>query len=241
MRGARPLLAAVGCALALLLAGCTQPATLEPTSDPSPSASPAASPSAPAATPTVVDPPAPAPSPTASPASGPSVSPPPATPAAAAPYCGDEYVLSVLRTIVGWEGDREQQLAMARPQPTFEPADVLAGLDVICVATFRVPIEDEDEPAVAVVSEALLERDDDAFDVLADWASEHYYESRFRQGGSFIERDAPPEADGSLTRKIFWAPLDGDEPTIANAAEIVRLTGAPPDAILVWHADFTRE
>lgn len=213
-----PLVGAAACALALLLPGCGQPATPMPVVSPAPSSPPTASP-------------APAP-PAAPPAPGP-------TAVDGAPYCGDAFVLSLVSGDVGWQGTPEQRLAMAQPRPTFEPADALAGLDVVCVATYRMPVDDE--PGVAVIAQALLERDDDAFDALADWASEHYYESRTRSGSSFVEREAPPDPDGGSTRTIFWAPLDGDNPAIQDAAEIARLTGAAPDAILVRHADVTRE
>lgn len=181
--------------------------------------------------------PAPRATPTAS--ASPSASAPAGDDHAGARYCGDEYVLSLVRSgIVGWEGGRLEVLEMAQPQPTFEPNDLLLGLGVVCVVTFRVPTDDP--PDVAIVSVAMLERDDDVFAALDTWASEHYYELRTRETG-FTEREAPPNADGTSTRKIFWAPIDGDDPVIDNAADIVRLTGAAPDAVLLVHADFTQE
>ncbi len=156
----------------------------------------------------------------------------------AARYCGDEYVMSVISGgPVGWEGTPEEQLEAAQPEGVFEPADAIDGLDVVCVVTYRIPTDGS--PGVAVVSEAVLERDDDVFDELEAWATANGYESRTGQTG-FVEREAPLDADGTSTMKIFWAPLDGDDPMIGNAADILRLSGADPDAVLVWHADFTQ-
>ncbi|MGC5077868.1 hypothetical protein [Agrococcus sp. DT81.2] len=153
-------------------------------------------------------------------------------------YCGDEYVLSVISGgPVGWEGTPEEQLQSAQPEGVFQPADAIDGLDVVCVVTYRIPTDGS--PGVAVVSEAVLERDDDVFEELEAWATANGYESRTGQTG-FVEREAPLNADGTSTMKIFWAPLDGDDPMIGNAADILRLSGADPDAVLVWHADFTQ-
>lgn len=107
---------------------------------------------------------------------------------------------------------------MAEPQGVFEPAGALEGLDVVCVATYRTPTDGA--PGVAVVSEAVLERDDGAFTALEAWASANGYEPPSGATG-FVERQAPPNADGTSTMKIFWAPLHSDSPTIGNAADIL--------------------
>ena len=103
--------------------------------------------------------------------------------------------------------------------------------------TYRSPIDGGD--GVAVISEAVIARDDDVFPQLEAWAGANGYAARTGETG-FVEREAALTADGTSTMKIFWAPLDGNDPTIGNAADIVRLSGADPDAVLVWHADFTQ-
>ena len=103
--------------------------------------------------------------------------------------------------------------------------------------TYRIPTDGS--PGIAVVSEAVLARSDVVFQELEAWATANGYTSRTGQTG-FVEREAPLNPDGTSTMKIFWAPLDGTDPTIGNAADIVRLSGAEPDAVLVWHADFTQ-
>lgn len=200
-------------------------------------------PVAPASTP---DPTATTATPTPQPSSDVPTSPAPTAPASPSPsahasdarYCGDEYVLLMIGSgPVGWEGTEEEQLAQAQPEASFEPAEALAGLDVECVVTYRIPTDGS--PGVAVVSEAVVARDDVVFQELEAWAAANDYTSRTGQTG-FVEREAPLNADGTSTRKIFWAPLDGTDPTIGNAADIVRLSAAQPDAVLVWHADFTQ-
>ncbi|MFA4842083.1 MAG: hypothetical protein WC580_10300, partial [Agrococcus sp.] len=105
--------------------------------------------------------------PTATPSPTPSSSP---SPSASdddddARYCGDEYVLSVITGgPVGWEGTPEEQLAMVQPRGVFEPADAIDDLDVVCIATYRMPTDGG--PGEVVVSEAVLERDDDVFQEL---------------------------------------------------------------------------
>lgn len=154
-----------------------------------------------------------------------------------APYCGDAFVLERAH-LVWWEGDETAQLASADVQPEFEPADAIAGLDVVCVASYSTPV-DGTPGGVGRVSEAVLERDDEAFAQLESWAAANGYSPLDAQPG-FVEHHAPANADGTTTRKIFWAPIDGDEPVIGDAADILRHTGAEPDAIFVWHVDFTQ-
>lgn len=228
----RPTIALAAVAIALAVTGCA-PTAPEVTPEPSSTAPPA-----PTTEPTVT----PSPTPSATPSATPSSSP---SPSAShdddddARYCGDEYVLSVITGgPVGWEGTPEEQLAMAQPRGVFEPADAVDDLDVVCVATYRMPT-DGGSDIVAVVSQAIVERDDDVFHQLEEWATANGYESR-SGGTGYGEREAPPNPDGSSTMKIFWAPLDGDDPVIGNAAEIVQLTGADPDAVLVIHSDFTQ-
>lgn len=200
-------------------------------------------PSAPAATPepvptTTTPTPQPSSDPPSPPATTPPASPSPSPDASDARSCGDEYVLMATGSgPVGWEGTDEERLAQAQPEATFTPAEALAGLDVECVVTYRIPTDGS--PGIAVVSEAVLARSDVVFQELEAWATANGYTSRTGQTG-FVEREAPLNPDGTSTMKIFWAPLDGTDPTIGNAADIVRLSGAEPDAVLVWHADFTQ-
>lgn len=220
--------AAVGLAV---LTGCTSSA-------PSPSAATPAPTSAPASTPTSTPEPPPSRAPTAT--AAPSAPPPPtaSADAVAARFCGDAYVLEQLsRSPVGWEGSFEERLAQAQPRGVFEPGGAIDGLDAVCVVTYR--MRAAGGHGTVVVSEAVLERDDEVFASLDAWSSAHLYELRTRETG-FVEREAPPDADGSPTMVLVWAPLDGDDPVVGNAAELQLLTGAPPDAVLVIHSDFTR-
>ena len=142
------------------------------------------------------------------------------------------------RSLVAWPGTIDEQLEEAEPNGVFQPAGALDDLDVVCVATYRIPTDGS--PGVAVVSEAVVEQDDDVFEELEMWAEESGYRSRSGETG-FVEREAPLNADGTSTMKIWWAPLDGANPTIGNADEIVELSGSEPDAILVVHSDFTQD
>lgn len=227
----RPTIALAAGAIALAaLAGC---ATNAPEASTAP---PSAEPSSDEPTPTPTD------EPSSSPTSTPSSSP---SPSASddhddeARYCGDDYVRAILeRALVAWPGTIDEQLEEAEPNGVFQPAGALDDLDVVCVATYRIPTDGS--PGVAVVSEAVVEQDDDVFEELEMWAEESGYRSRSGETG-FVEREAPLNADGTSTMKIWWAPLDGANPTIGNAAEIVELSGAEPDAILVVHSDFTQD
>jgi hypothetical protein len=222
IRGAQ-LTGAVAIAL-LALAACGGPAPGDsasptPSAPPSPSTSPRATPSAtPAPTPSVT--PRPAPTPTAS------------EPAAAHRYCGDEFILDRPH-LVWWEGTEAEQLAAADARPAFEPPEVLAGLDVICVSTFSNPLDD---PAGGVVriAEALVERDDAAFARLEAWAAANGY-APVSQDPGYVQHAPPADADGSQ-RSLFWVPLDSTQPSLGNAETIIRHTGADPDDIYVTHA-----
>lgn len=232
----RPVLALTSAGIALVaLVGCGPAA---------PVASPSPTPTAtdqPTTTPSATTTPTPTTQPSSDPPSPPATAtPPPASPGASgARSCGDEYVLTMISGApTSWEGTAEEQLAQAQPERSFAPAEALASLDVECVVTYRTPIDGS--PGVAVVSQAVVARSDVVFQELEGWANASGYTSRSGQTG-FVEREAPLRADGTSTMKIFWAPLDGENPTIGNAAEIVRLSGAQPDAVLVWHADFTQQ
>ncbi len=241
--------------------GQTAGPTAEPTAAPSgapsgaPSAGPTAGPSAsasprPSRSPAERPPPEPSrsaestpPAPSATAASAPDPGPdplPPAPPsptatADAVPYCGDEFVLD-RNHLMWWPGDAAAQLAAADVRDAFEPADAIAGLDVVCAASYSSPV-DGAGGGIVRVSEALLERAPRSFAALRRWARTNGYTTTAEQ--PFVERSRPEAADGTTTMKIFWAPLDGDDPTIGGADDIARQTGAASDAIYVWHADFT--
>lgn len=231
----RPTIALASGAIALVvITGCAADAPDASTEPPSPVPT--------SATPTTEPTREPTSSPTSTPSSSPTASP---SPSASddddddARYCGDDYVRAHLaRGLVSWPGTVDEQLEAAEPNGVFQPASVLDDLDVVCVATYRIPTDGS--PGVAVVSEAVVEQDDDVFEELEAWAAENGYRSRSGETG-FVEREAPLNPDGTSTMKIWWAPLDGANPTIGNAAEIVELSGAEPDAILVWHSDFTQD
>lgn len=212
--------------VALALAACSG-ASPGDSAPPSPSASPSAS-----ATPTPTETTAP-PTPSASPRPSvtPSADPAPA-PAPAAAYCGDEFILDRPH-LVWWEGTEAEQLAAADAQPVFEPPAVLEGLDVICVSTFSNPLDD---PAGGVVriAEALVERDDAAFDRLEAWAAANGY-AAVSEGPGYLQYAPPADADGSQ-RSLFWAPLDSTQPSLGNADTIMRYTGADADDIYVTHS-----
>lgn len=217
-----------------LLTGCGAPSGAPQAPDTAPATpSPTAS-ETPAATPT--------PDPSASPIATPDpTATGPATPGTeAAPYCGDAYVLSTFSTApVAWVGTEAEILEQAQAQGGFEAEGAIAGLDAHCTAVYRVPTDGG--PGVATVSTALLPRNDAALAQLEQWAAANgYLPAPGTESMQFMERYAPANPDGTTTRKIFWAPLDGAEPMIGNAADIVALTGAPADAIAVWHSDFTR-
>lgn len=210
--------------VALALAACSG-ASPGDSAPPSPSASPSAS-----ATPTPTETTAP-PTPSASPR--PSVTPSAdPEPAPAAAYCGDEFILDRPH-LVWWEGTEAEQLAAADAQPVFEPPAVLEGLDVICVSTFSNPLDD---PAGGVVriAEALVERDDAAFDRLEAWAAANGY-AAVSEGPGYLQYAPPADADGSQ-RSLFWAPLDSTQPSLGNADTIMRYTGADADDIYVTHS-----
>lgn len=243
--------AAVLVAVLLALAACAEPGGAPP----SPSAGPIASPSA-TPSPSASASPNPASSASPNPASGPvptaspsttvspsaptrstqpdaSAAPTPAA-ATAARYCGDAFVLDRPH-LVWWEGDEAAQLVAAAVRPAFEPADAIAGLEVQCVATFSSPV-DGDPGGVVRISEAFVERDDAAFATLEAWAAANGYQRA--SDDRFTQWERPETGDGTSV-SIFWAPLDGTEPMMGNAAEIVRQTGVDPDAISVWHGVYT--
>ncbi|SFR99750.1 hypothetical protein SAMN04487783_0383 [Agrococcus baldri] len=201
------------------LAGCAAPQPAATTAPGTPA------PAAPSAEPT------PSATPTASP------SPTSTASAAALPYCGDEFIVD-RSSIVWWMGTQEEQLAQAAPEPGFVAAEALAGLDVVCAITYRSPTDGE--PGVMQTSEAFVASDGGALEQLEAWAAANGYVAQ-SEGDGFQELHQPPNADGTTTRKIFFAPLDGEHPPIGDAERLVALTGAPPDAIYVWHADFTVE
>lgn len=232
----RPTIALASGAIALVvITGCAAnaPDASEP---PSPAPTSATATAEPTSEPTDE----PSSAPTATPSRSPSASPSPsASDDDDARYCGDDYVRAMLaRGLVTWPGTIDEQLEMAEPQGMFEPAEALDDLDVVCVATYRMPTDGT--PGVVVISEAVVEQGDDVFEELEMWAEEAGYESRSGETG-FVEREAPLNPDGTSTMKVFWAPLDGVNPTIGNAAEIIELTGAEPDAVLVVHSDFTQD
>ncbi|WP_425844426.1 hypothetical protein [Agrococcus sp. TSP3-2-1] len=211
-------------ALAVLaLAACGGPSPGD-SAPPTPSASPT-----PSATPTPSEA---APEPTSTARATPSVTPPPSPAPAAAKYCGDEFILDRPH-LVWWEGTEAEQLAAAEAKPVFEPPAVLEGLDVICVSTFSNPLDD---PAGGVVriAEALVERDDAAFDRLEAWAAENGYAAA-SEGPGYLQYAPPADPDGSQ-RSLFWAPLDSTQPSLGNSETIMRYTGADADDIYVTHA-----
>lgn len=134
-------------------------------------------------------------------------------------------------------GSQEEQLEQAAPEPGFAAAEALAGLDVVCAITYRSPT-DGDSGVVVRTSEAFVAGDGGALEQLEAWAAANGYVAQSEEPG-FQELHQPPNADGSTTRKIFFAPLDGERPPIGDAERLIALTGAPPDAIYVWHANFT--
>jgi hypothetical protein len=166
-----------------------------------------------------------------------SPSPAPTASADALPYCGDAFIVDRSK-IVWWMGTQEEQLAQAAPEPGFIAAEALAGLDVVCAITYRSPTDGES--GVVQVSEAFVATDGGALGQLEAWAASNGYVAQSEESG-FQELHQPPNADGTTTRKIFFAPLDGEHPPIGDAERLIALTGAPPDAIYVWHADFTVE
>ncbi|MBO1769463.1 hypothetical protein [Agrococcus sp. TF02-05] len=212
--------------VALALAACSGPSP-GASAPPSPSASPS-----PSATPTPTETTAPpTPSASARPSVTPSAEPEP-EPEPAAASCGDEFILDRPH-LVWWEGTEAEQLAAADAQPVFEPPAVLEGLDVICVSTFSNPLDD---PAGGVVriAEALVERDDAAFDRLEAWAAANGY-AAVSEGPGYLQYAPPADADGSQ-RSLFWAPLDSTQPSLGNAETIMRYTGADADDIYVTHS-----
>lgn len=220
----------IAAAAVLVLSGCvTPPGGADPASAPTLAPGPGATSEAPAGDP--------APSETDSAA--------PEAPASqtveTAPYCGDESVLVSLRdSPTGWVGDDAEMLERAWAVGGFEPASALEGLAVHCTSNHQTPTDGD--PGVVTVNFAVLLPGADVLEHLEQWSTANGYEpAPGTESQRFMERYAPPTPDGTTTTKIFWAPLDGDEPTIGQADEIRAATSAPEGAILVWFSDFTQE
>lgn len=227
MRPARRarLAAALLASVAVALAGC------------------AASPGADVASPTPTSAAAQPPSPSAAPAAEPhpTVEPHPTADAepthpAAPPYCGDDYVLAATSTgPTSWMGTEEEVLAALQPAGRFEPAGAIEGLDVVCVATYRIPVDGAE--GIGFVSEAVLDAEG-TLEHLEAWAPANGYLPLPGTSG-FVERHAPANPDGTTTMKLKWAPL-AEESMSAVAEHVAATTEAAPDAIHLWHVDFTQ-